>query len=171
MPASVVGMGYTLGAVLFAGHVGGIVDRMPRLRFVRSAIAMQKVSSSSESKRDIDRDFIDIAGDNLLDLPSCVVVLTLIDGAVLLGPLRDTVSSAYSGHATTQAKAVTWCIVLTQCHYSQCPRTGQDWDAHRHREGLVRLATLGCLIPLTSEKDHNYRPRGFVPPYQAQRVL
>jgi hypothetical protein len=42
-PASMVGLSNAACAVLFSGYVGDIVDKTGRLKFVRSAIATQKV--------------------------------------------------------------------------------------------------------------------------------
>ncbi len=45
-PASLVGLAYTTSGALFAGWVGGLVDRMTRMRFVRLVISLRKVSDS-----------------------------------------------------------------------------------------------------------------------------
>lgn len=42
-PASLVGVAFTSCGIFFSGWVGGLVDRIPRLRFVRTTTTVQKV--------------------------------------------------------------------------------------------------------------------------------
>lgn len=43
-PASLVGLMSKLVGLACSGHVGGLIDRTPRLKFVRALIAIHKVS-------------------------------------------------------------------------------------------------------------------------------
>jgi hypothetical protein len=45
-PASLTGLASFTAGLLFAGYIGGIVDRMPKLQFLRRAVAGQKVCPS-----------------------------------------------------------------------------------------------------------------------------
>lgn len=44
-PASLLGLSYTSAGFLFAGWVGGLVDKMSRMKFVRLVITLRKVYS------------------------------------------------------------------------------------------------------------------------------
>lgn len=44
VPASVLGVTMTLGSLAMSGAIGRLVDRLPRLRFARRCILVQKVS-------------------------------------------------------------------------------------------------------------------------------
>ena len=43
IPVSLVGLVSTLAGLLGSGYVGGLVDSLPRLEFVRSVILLSKV--------------------------------------------------------------------------------------------------------------------------------
>lgn len=54
-PASLLGLSYTLAGFLFAGWVGGLVDGMSRLKFVRLVITIRKVCCAAQPCLDTDR--------------------------------------------------------------------------------------------------------------------
>lgn len=43
VPASLVGFCTTCAGLILSSYIGGLVDRMPRLEFVRGAVGAQKV--------------------------------------------------------------------------------------------------------------------------------
>ncbi|ORY33734.1 Ferroporti-1 [Naematelia encephala] len=90
VPASLVGLAAKAAGLLLSGHVGGLVDRLPRLTFVRSMIA----------------------GEKGLEAVNYGLFL------VLLGPLRNIAQSAFHGQATSLEVISTWTILLLTIAFS-----------------------------------------------------
>jgi hypothetical protein len=51
VPASLVGLATKLTGLILSGHMGGLVDRYPRLQLIRCVIAAEKVSSGDRQPR------------------------------------------------------------------------------------------------------------------------
>lgn len=85
VPASLVGLFSKLAGLLLSGYVGSLVDRTPRLRFVRIAIATEKV--------------LNIANYGLF--------------LVLFGPLHSVAQEAYHGRASWPYVMAVWAIIIT----------------------------------------------------------
>jgi len=84
VPASLVGLFSKLAGLLLSGHIGGLVDSTPRLRFVRIAIGSEKI------------------------LNSLNYGLFLI----LFGPLRAVAQDAFHGQGDWNHVAAVWAIIV-----------------------------------------------------------
>ena len=83
IPASLVGLFSKLAGLVFSGHIGGLVDSTPRLRFVRLAVGSEKILN------------------------------TLNYGLflILFGPLRAVAQDAFHGNAGWKDVAAVWAII------------------------------------------------------------
>lgn len=90
VPASLVGLFSTLSGLVFSGWVGGLVDRMPRLKFIRFTIGGEKI-------------FI-----------ACNYALFII----LFGPLRSVAQPAFHGQAKWTDVVAVWSILLFTIGFS-----------------------------------------------------
>ncbi|WOO81090.1 Solute carrier family 40 member 1 [Vanrija pseudolonga] len=86
VPSALVGLFTTLSGLLLSGYIGGLVDRTPRLRFLRRAIGAEKFFHGAN------------------------YALFLL----LFGPLQPVASAAFHFRASTAQNVAVWaCLLLT----------------------------------------------------------
>ncbi|OWZ66836.1 hypothetical protein AYX14_00563 [Cryptococcus neoformans] len=90
VPASLVGLFSTLSGFMFSGWVGGLVDRIPRLKFIRFTIGGEKI------------------------LIACNYALFI----ALFGPLRSVAEPAFHGQAEWTDVVTIWSILLSTTVFS-----------------------------------------------------
>lgn len=107
VPASLVGLFSTLSGFVFSGWVGGLVDRIPRLKFIRFTIGGEKILIACNYALFIGLFFVPNT------FLQCLIMLI-----ALFGPLRSVAEPAFHGQAEWTDVVTIWSILLSTTVFS-----------------------------------------------------